>query len=132
MEFDTSLRHMRIANVNSGCGTYEEFEIIFLSTLNLHAPLKTKLIRANHAPYMTKPLRKAIMKRSQLQSKHLKTQNPTDYESFKKQRNYVSKMYKKEKKKFYRNLDLKKVLDNKTFWKYMKPIFTEKQNVSHK
>ena len=35
-------------------------------------------------------------------------------------------MYKKEKNFFYGNLDIKKILDNKTFWKYMKPVFTVK------
>ena len=43
---------------------YEKFEETFLKVLNKHAPLKKKFIRANHVPYMTKNLRKAIMKRS--------------------------------------------------------------------
>ena len=38
------------------------------NVLNIHAPLKKKVIRANHVPYMTKSLRKAIMKRSQPES----------------------------------------------------------------
>ena len=112
--------------LSSGCCTYEAFENIFLSTLNLHAPLKTKFIRANHAPYMTKALRKAIMRRSQLQTKYYKTKNQADYDLFKKQRNFVSRLYKKEKKKFYGNLDMKDILDNKMFWKYMKPLFSDK------
>ena len=44
---------------------YETFEEEFLKVLNKHAPLKKKFIRVNHAPYMTKNLGKAIMKRSQ-------------------------------------------------------------------
>ena len=35
-------------------------------------------------------------------------------------------MYKKEKKSFYKKLDLKNILDNKTFWKYMKPFLSDK------
>ena len=120
------------AAISSGCVNYGEFEKIFLSTLNLHAPLKKKFIRANHAPYMNKSLRKAIMRRSQLQSKYLKSKKTSDYVNFKKQRNFVSRMYKKEKKKFYKNLDIGKILDNKTFWKYMKPIFTEKTDLKPK
>ena len=50
---------------------YETFEEEFLQVLNNHAPLKKKFIRANHAPYMTKNLRKAIMKRSQLENKYI-------------------------------------------------------------
>ena len=111
---------------SDGCKTYDKFEDVFLCTLNNHAPLKTKLIRANHAPYMTKCLRKAIMRRSQLQSKYFKTKTKSDYDSFKRQRNYASKLYKKEKKNFYKKLDLNFLLDNKKFWKYMKPICSEK------
>ena len=49
---------------------YDGFEKEFLKVLNNHAPLKKKFIRANHVPYMTKALCKAIMKRSQLESKY--------------------------------------------------------------
>ena len=38
---------------------YSNFEKIFMSTLDKHAPIKRKLIRGNHAPYMTKSLRKS-------------------------------------------------------------------------
>ena len=120
--FKTDLK----AALTSGCETYHEFENIFLRTLNLHAPFKKKFIRANHAPYMTKSLRKAIMRRSQLLTKYHKSKDESDHCIYKKQRNFVSKMYKKEKKRFYKNLDINKILDNKTFWKYMKPLFSEK------
>ena len=42
--------------LSSGCDIYENLENMFLSTLNLHAPLKNKFIQANHAPYMTRAL----------------------------------------------------------------------------
>ena len=47
---------------------YSEFENTFLTILNKHAPIKKKALRANHVPYMTKALRKAIMRRSNLQT----------------------------------------------------------------
>ena len=40
-----------------------------MSTLDKNAPLKKKMLRANHTPYMTKGLRKAMMKRSSLKNK---------------------------------------------------------------
>ena len=46
---------------------YASFENVFLDSLNKHAPLKKKVIRRNHAPYVTKSLRNAMMKRSNLQ-----------------------------------------------------------------
>ena len=51
---------------------YKHFKRIFLEILNIHAPIKKKLLRGNHVPYMKKELRKAFIKRSELESKHVK------------------------------------------------------------
>ena len=45
---------------------------MFLKVLDKHAPVKKKVVRANHAKYISKPLRKAIMKRSYLKKFILK------------------------------------------------------------
>ena len=45
---------------------YSSFENVFIDVLNRPAPIKKKVTKANHAPYVTKALRKAIKKRSQL------------------------------------------------------------------
>ena len=43
---------------------YSKFEQIFNEILEKYAPSKTKVLRGNNRPYLTKDLRKAIMKRS--------------------------------------------------------------------
>ena len=48
------------------------FEELFLKVLDKHAPVKKKVVRASHAKYISKPLRKAIMKRSYLEKGYLK------------------------------------------------------------
>ena len=48
----------------------------FLGVLNKHAPLKNKILRANHAPYVTKALRKAIMERSYFEKHYSKKIQP--------------------------------------------------------
>ena len=75
---------------------------------------------------MTKALRKAIMKRSELESKCAKNKTNENLKSYKKQRNFCSKLYKKERKKYYEMLDLKNVTDNKEFWKTVKPFLSDK------
>ena len=105
---------------------YQQFEKIFIETLDKHAPLKKKSVRANHAPYMTKILRKAIMKRSELETKFYKTKTENDKKLYKKQKNFVSALYKKERKKYFKNLDLKKVAESKNFWKSIKPYLSDK------
>ena len=60
--------------------SYSSLEKVFLETPNDHAPLNQKTISANHALYMTtKPFRKAMMHRSQLETKYRK--QPTDINS---------------------------------------------------
>ena len=57
---------------NQQISEYKHFKEIFLEILNIHAPIKRKLLRANHVPYMTKALRKGVMKKSELESKYVK------------------------------------------------------------
>ena len=111
---------------------YEIFENIFLRVLDKHAPMKKKLIRGNHAPYMNTALRKAIMRRTQLQNKFYKTKKLIDLRTFKKQRNFVSRKYKKQRKYFYNNIDLTNFTDNKKFWKNVNPLFSDKTKTQNK
>lgn len=113
-------------NALSECITYKEFENNFVRVLQNNAPLKKKYVRANHAPYMTKALRKAMMKRSELETRYYKTRLISDKIFYKKQKNFVSRLYKKERKAYYKNLDLKNLVDNKNFWKNIKPFFSDK------
>ena len=69
---------------------YESFESVFLSMLNKHAPLKKKFVRGNQAPYMTMQLQKALMRRSELESKYLKNRTIDNKTKFKKQNNFCS------------------------------------------
>ena len=105
---------------------YETFEIVFLTVLNAHAPCKKKVVRANQKKYVTKSVRKAIMKRSYLEHKFYKNRTPDNYQAFKKQKNYCNRIYKRERRKYYTNLNLNDITDNKKFWNTIKPLFSNK------
>ena len=64
---------------------------------NKHAPMKRKYVRANEAPFMTKELHKAIMKRSRLRNKFLKNKNEINRNNYKVQRNFSKKTLKNYK-----------------------------------
>ena len=49
----------------------DEFKELSITTLNNHAPPKTKFLRVNHTNFVSKELTKAIMLRSKLRNKHL-------------------------------------------------------------
>ena len=94
---------------------YISFESVFIDVLNRHASTKKKVIRANHAPYVTKAFRKAIMKRSQLEKIYFKKRTQESFKKYKKQKNYCSRLYKRERKSFFESIDFSKITDNKTF-----------------
>ena len=107
-------------------------ESLFLKILDKHAPKKTKYIRANEAPYMSRLLNKAIMKRSRLEGVYYRTKSEHDKIIYKSHKNYVSRLYKRERKAFYQNLDLRDLLDNRKFWKNVKPLFSNKDICKNK
>ena len=76
---------------------YNSFDDHFLTVLNKHAPMKQKTLRANEAPYMSKALRKAMMKRTELASKYHKSNSEFDFIQFRKHRNYVNRLKGREK-----------------------------------
>ena len=68
-----------------------------MEILNKYAPKKKKLVRAKQAPNMTKALCKAIMKRSELETKY-----------FKLKTNDTLKVYKKTEKLLQQTLQERK------------------------
>ena len=75
---------------------------------------------------MNKTLSKEIMKRTRLRNKFFKNRNDYNKKEFSKQRNYCVSVVRKSKKLHYSNLDEKKITDDKTFWKTIKPFLSNK------
>ena len=73
-----------------------------------------------------------MMKRTQLQNKFYKTKSHGDLKAFKKHRNYVSRLYKKQRKLFYNGIDLKNLIDNRKFWKNVNPLFSSNNKTQNK
>ena len=86
------------------------------------------MLRANHSSYVSKPLRKAIMRRSYLEKIYFRKRTVDSLTKYKKQKNYCSRLYKKERKKFFDNSNPSIVEDNKTFWKTVEPFLTNKDS----
>ena len=77
--------------------------------------------------YMTKNLRKVIMKRYHLKSNYFKTNTAESLWSCRTQKIFCGKLYKKKRKKYYNNLKLNEVGDNKTFYRTIKPFLFGKE-----
>ena len=94
--------------------------------LNKTAPLKQKFVRANNSPFTNKTRSRAIMKQTRLRNRLLKDMSDSNRVAYNTQRNYCVSLVRKAKKSYYNNLDHKKIEGNKTFWKTIKPQFTDK------
>ena len=106
--------------------TVVDFQNIFLTIWNAHAPVKKKVVRGNNAPFMNRTLSKAFMHRAKLKNKSHNFPTEENILAFKKYRNFCVSLLRKEKKKFYNNLDISIMFDNKKFWKFIKPLLLGK------
>ena len=71
---------------------YDNFVKTFLTVLQKHAPIKKKYLRVNRASFMTKQLRKAIIKISKFRKDFLKNKNDVSQSVYRKQRNLIVNM----------------------------------------
>ena len=94
--------------------------------------VKIKMIKFNNIVFVTKELRKEIMKRSKLRNKFNRNGNHENWCNFKFQRSYCVNLLRKTKKKYYESLSLKNVIDNQTFWKTVKSYFSNKRSNSRR
>ena len=85
-----------------------------------------KILHYNNNPFMNTALRKAIMTRSRLKNKFSKISSAKYWNSYKKQINFCLKLLRQTKEEYFSNINVKEVSDNKTFWKSVKPFFSNK------
>ena len=101
-----------------------------MNLLNDYVTVKCKYLRGNDGPYMNKELRKAVMCRSRVKNRFYKEKSDLSRSAYKRQRNKCVNLFKKAKSDYYRNLKPSSVTDNKTFWKNVKPLFSDKQSAT--
>ena len=97
-----------------------------IDLLDIHAPIKNKYIRANESAFMNKSIKKQIMHRTKLKNKFIKLPSDINKQNYKRQRNYVVSLVRNAKKQFFNNLNINCITNVKSFWKTVKPSFTEK------
>ena len=81
---------------------------------------------------MNSKIHKEVMKMTRLRNKFIDSKADVHRIAYNKQRNYFVSLIRKEKKAYYSNLNIRDVTDNKTFWRKVKPLFSEKLNLQAK
>ena len=80
---------------------------------------------------MSKPLRKAIMKRSKLRNTFNKKRSSENWQNYKRQHSTCSNILKSSKKKFFEALKINEITDKRKFWKTVKRFFTDKCKITN-
>ena len=108
------------------------YKSTIFNIFNRNVLIKTNYIRANEAPFMSKELHKAIMKRPRLRNKFLKHRTDTSNKNYSTQENLCKKLLKNTKKSYFENLGTKNITDNKSFWRTVPPLFNQNSSKSEK
>ena len=80
-------------------------------------------------PFMNKLLSRAHMKRTRLRTCYLKKRSEQNRLSYVKRRNCCVSLLRKTKKYYYANLNVKDIVVIKQFWKTVKSLFSDKNQV---
>ena len=111
---------------------FKRFCEISLDSLEKHAPSKKKYARGNQMPFFNKELSKAIITRTKLRNIFLQNKSEENRIRYARQRNFCVSLLRKTKKEYYQNLNEKSVIDNKSFWKTVKPFLSDKTHGNDK
>ena len=100
---------------------------MFTGLLDEHAPVKKRLIKREHVPFMTTELLGAIRRRRRLKQTYYATKDLADWQKYREQRNKTSSLRQKLICKYISKCDDVKG-DPRTFWTVIKPLIHSKKN----
>ena len=76
-------------------------------------------------PFFNIELSKAIMTQTKLRNIFVQNRSEENKMRYTKQRNFCVSVLRKTKKRYYENLNKKFVVENKLFWKTVKPLLSD-------
>ena len=98
----------------------------FSKLIDTNPPLKKKKQRGNHAPSISKEMRKAIYTRSRLRNKFCKNPSEENERKYKRQRDLCVSLRRKAVKQYFSSITSKGIVTIKALWKTIKPFLTNK------
>lgn len=95
---------------------FQAFSGILTTIADHHAPLKKFTVRSVNTSWLDKELKEHMMERDQAKSTALLSSLKSDWQIYRKLRNFVTKLNKKKKKLYYENRINEIKHDSKQFW----------------
>ena len=109
---------------------YNTFEEIVLNLLSSQALFKKRMVRGNQRVFMNKEIHNATMVRSRLRNKFLKEKTAFSREAYNKHRKYCIQLIRKSTIKYFGNLNVKNITENKKIWKTDGQKFSSKKPIN--
>ena len=106
--------------------SYDQLTTDFRNIVDKHAPIKTKFLRGNNAPFMNRELKKAMYTRARFKTRLNKHPSRENEVAFKKQRNRCVALRKKAIKNHFKRVTSNGLMSNKAFWDLVKPFLSNK------
>ena len=110
----------------------QKFIHICMKSPDKFSSRKKKYSRVSNIPFMNKLLSRAHINRTRLRNRYLKKRSEQNKLFHVEQRNYCVFLSRKTKKDYYANLNVKYIVDNKQFWRTVKPLSSDKTKSSKK
>jgi hypothetical protein len=124
-------RELSSSNFISANQGYDSVIGILKSLLDIHAPIKTKVVRGNQCNFVDKSLNKAFMKRSVLKIKYLKNKSVLNRKLYKNQRYHCTYLKRESiNSKFAKASEDYNKHNSKPIYKLLKPYMTNKGTLS--
>ena len=103
---------------------------IISETCDRYIPFTSKIIKGKPCPWLTEKLKSEMNFRDKLLRKARKTEQSTDWKSYKCQKNKVTNLIKKAKSEYHQNLLNENTNKPEQFWKCIKKLFPVKPNTN--
>ena len=98
---------------------------LLTNVIDSHAPLKSRVIKRQQVPYMNGQLLKAINVKGMLLRKYYKCKTRSAWESYRLQRNKVTRLKRQAMKVYFDTQCNNTVKNSKQFWDVIRRFFTE-------
>ena len=103
---------------------WSPWRTMFTEICEHHAPLKTATVRGNPCPWMSNNV-KEMMRRDSLHRKAIRTKSKDDWKSYKKLRNEVTLLVRKDKENYFKTQISNSNKDPMGIWSTLKKVTTE-------
>jgi hypothetical protein len=120
------LQQMSSEHMKNQSASLSQFVNEYRQICDRHAPLKTKVLKKKQVPQMNATLRKAIYKKSMLLHKWTKYKSDINFEAYRKQRNYTTKLIRESIGPYFVARCNSKSKTSSRFWTTVRPFMGKK------